>query len=178
MFIQITDVSLNISTQIFNKRIKKKRNFKNYGNKTNQSISSTVFKSKASTQKKTDLLKLLPSLSPTASPPFKTPVHPTEHKPFCGCLEKGALPIVYLNNHFPWNENRSIIRHWYLLSYWGTFPHSWLSSGSGLSEMGAAMAESCPLSVDSELGESKLNSGLRSLGIGRTPLMTSSTWHS
>lgn len=45
---------------------------------------------------------------------------PSEYKPLCGCLEKGALPIVYLNNHFPWNENRSIIGHWYLLSYWGT----------------------------------------------------------
>lgn len=40
--------------------------------------------------------------------------------------------------------------------------------------MGAAMAENCPFSVDSELEVSKLNSGLVSLGTSRTPLMTSS----
>ncbi len=75
---------------------------------------------------------------------------PSEFKPLCGCLEKGALPKVYLNNHFPRNENRSIIGHWYLLSYWGTsLSPDWVQ-GLGL-VMGAAMVENCPFSVDSEL---------------------------
>ena len=121
--------------------------------------------------KATDLLS---SVSLIASPPFKNINSPWAYKPLHGCLERGALPIVCLNNHFPWNENRSIIGHWYLLSSRGTSQSllTWVQ-GLGL-VMGAVMAENCPFSVDSELEVSKLNSGLLSLGTSRTPLMTSS----
>lgn len=98
-----------------------------------------------------------------------------EYKPLCECLEKGTHLIVYLNNHFPWNENRSILGHWYLLSYWGTsLSPDWVR-GLCLA-VGAVMV--LPFSVDSELEVSKLNSDLLSLRTSRTPLMTSSPWHS
>lgn len=89
-------------------------------------------------------LNLLSSVSLIGSPLFKTSIHPV-YKLLYGCLEKGAHPIVYLNNHFPWNENRFIIGHWYLLSFWGTtLGLSWLSSGSVLSD-GRCDVEKLPL---------------------------------